>query len=173
VEFVYRRFIVQQHSRLPHHLGIILAITLVVSCGLAPRHVAAQAKPAISAFYAATSAAYKAWTTTTSRARPGKTTLFAPDTKTVAFYVEYGHAVPKHTKFQITVYGYDGYGHYNVLAGRLPSFTPSYANGMTMGKITETPHGSYEGLYRAVLSVDGHATVHTAFEVRITIGGGD
>lgn len=148
-------------------LGIILVIAMVVLAGLAPSPAAAQAKPTASSFYPATTTAYKAWAASTSTARPAKTTSFGCQTTTVAFYLEYANAVPKHTKLQILVYLHTGNGPASVEA-RSALFTTSYKNGMVMKTVAEK--SGFEGPYRAMLMVDGHAALHTDFFARINGG---
>jgi hypothetical protein len=157
-----------QPQRIPlFRRRIILAITMVVLAGLAPSPVAAQAKPTATSFYSATTTAYKAWAASTSTARPAKTTSFGCQTTTVAFYFEYANAVPKHTKLQILVYLHTGNGPESVEARTTP-FTLTHKSGLAMNTVTEK--SGFEGPYRAMLLVDGHAAQHADFFAKIDGG---
>ncbi len=154
---------------LPLQLGRVLAVAALTLCGLAAQPVAAKAKPSVSVFYTATGAAYKAWEATTSTARPKKTASFGCHTTSVSFYFEYKNAVPGHTQFQILVYLHTGNGQDptkpETKSGRV---TASHVNGMVMGPVGDNP--DYEGPYRAVVMLDGHAAAHTDFETMIDGG---
>ena len=162
----------RQSRKLPIRLGVLFAIAVLVLSGAVPSQASAKAQPTATIFYSATSSAFKAWTNTTSTARPKKSTSFPCLTKTVAFYLEYGNAVPKHTQFQILVYLHTGNGSDPKKAeAQSAPFVAGHTDGLVMNTVTEKPKwGTFEGPYRAVLMIDGHATLHTDFEVMIDGG---
>jgi hypothetical protein len=160
----------RRSNSLPIRLGVLFAIAVLAFGGVVPSQASAKAKPSATIFYSATSSAFKAWTNTTSTARPKKSASFGCFTKTVAFYLEYGNAVPKHTQFQILVYTNMG----NAKANQKPEasstkFTAGHTEGLVMNTVTDKP--DFEGAYRAVLMIDGHATLHTDFDAMVN--GGD
>ena len=160
----------QRRGPQPIRIGLLLAIIVLTLCGPVQSLAAAKAQPSASIFYSSSTSAYKAWAATTSTARPKKTTEFGCNTTTVAFYLEYSHAVPKHTQFQILVYLHTGNGSDPKKAEvQSAPFVAGYTDGLLMKTVTDKP--DFEGPYRAVLTINGHASVHTDFEAMVN--GGD
>ncbi len=82
-------------------------ISMILLLFAATPTLPAAARPASSAsvsiFYPTTKAAYDAWNSSKSDARPPKTTVFASGTATVGFYFEYDGATAHSTTFTIVI----------------------------------------------------------------------
>lgn len=146
-----------------------LTVAVLIAYGIGPVSIARAghaAAPTASVFYPASAAAYDAWKSTTSTARPAKTIAFPQNTTTIAFYYEYDGASPKVTTFQVAVYDTSGkiYAHDE-------KFAAVYANGMSMRKLVPDRAGSYAGgTYSAVLWINGHTALRTSFRVASASG---
>ena len=117
----------------------------------------------VSTLYPATKAAFDAWNTSTSDARPAKTTRFPAGTSVVTFYFEYKNFKVGTTTYTVVIKNQAG----KTVVSHGP-FVTKYKDGLLMSPIPG-PGGAWpSGAYRADLVVNGTVMFSAFFSVGVT-----